>query len=411
MVWPQYGHCSDPVPLRANRAVRQAVLKYLRLSVRQHARTVGTEISSQHWLGVDAMRFATVVGARPEFVQLTPVSRALRQWHDEIIIHTGQHYDDRMSAIFFEELDLPTPAYNLGIGSGPHGAQTGRMLEALEDVLMRERPDGVIVFGDTNSTLAGALAAAKLHIPVAHVEAGLRSFNRAMPEEINRVVTDHVSTRLFCPTETARRNAKREGITQGVEVVGDVMYDILLQVRPRLAERAASLLPALGVTPHKYVLVTVHRPANTDDPAAMRRIAQALGDLGMPVVFPIHPRTRTLTEEYGIAWSEQVHLIDPVSHEELLTLAQAAYRVATDSGGVQKQAFLLDVPCVTLRDETEWVETVEYGWNILAGSDPAAIIAAIQRPAPAPPPRNPFGAGDAAQRIARSLCVWPATQG
>lgn len=357
------------------------------------------------------MRFATIVGARPEFVQLSPVSRALRRRHDEVIIHTGQHYDDRMSGNFFAELELPAPAYNLGIGSGPHGAQTGRMLEALEDVLLTVGPDGVLVFGDTNSTLAATLAAVKLHIPVAHVEAGLRSFNRAMPEEINRLVADHLATRLFCPTETARKNAEQEGITQGVEVVGDVMYDILLQMRPRLAERAAALLPQLGVAARDYVLVTVHRPANTDDPEAMRRIAGALDDLGMTVVFPIHPRTRKLTEQYGITWSERVLLVEPLGHQDFLALAQAAHRVATDSGGVQKQAFLLGVPCITMRDETEWIETVESGWNVLVGNDRPAIVAAMQRPTPAPAGQNPFGQGDAAERIARSLCTWPAPRG
>src|SRR6266566_6957122 len=215
------------------------------------------------------MRIASIVGARPQFIKLAPVSKAIRQQHEELIIHTGQHYDYSMSAQFFDELGIPAPDYHLGVGSGMHGAQTGRMLEAIEQVLLKERPDWVVVYGDTNSTLAGALAAAKLHIPIAHVEAGLRSFNRAMPEEINRVVTDHLSDRLFCPTETARKHANNEGITQGVEVVGDVMYDILLQVQPKIDAHAEALIPTLGVAPQAYVLVTVHRAANTDDPAAM----------------------------------------------------------------------------------------------------------------------------------------------
>jgi UDP-GlcNAc3NAcA epimerase len=353
------------------------------------------------------MRFASIVGARPQFIKLAPVSRALRRWHEEVIIHTGQHYDDRLSATFFAELAIPMPDYNLRIGSGPHGMQTGRMLEAIEEVLVKERPDGVIVYGDTNSTLAGALAAVKLHIPVAHVEAGLRSFNRTMPEEVNRVVTDHVASRLFCPTETARRHLAHEGITQGVAVVGDVMYDILQQVRPKLAEHARTILPALGVAPQAYVLVTVHRPANTDDPDAMRQIAQALNELALPVIFPVHLRTRKFMEQYTIAWGAQVRLIDPVGYLDMLTLEQAAYRIATDSGGVQKEAFLLGVPCITLREDTEWPETIESGWNVLAGSRREAISAALHRPAPAPAPDNPFGAGDAALRIARSLCTWP----
>lgn len=345
----------------------------------------------------------------PQFIKLAPVSRAVRRHHHEVIVHTGQHYDDRMSAAFFDELAIPEPDYNLEIGSGPHGEQTGRMLAGIEEVLLRERPDAVIVFGDTNSTLAGALAAIKLHIGVAHVEAGLRSFNRAMPEEINRVVADHVAGLLFCPTETARCHLAAEGITDGVEVVGDVMYDVLRQVLPTLRGRAERLCETLGVAPGEYVLVTIHRPANTDDPEAMRRIATTLGELGMPVIFPVHPRTRKLTEQYEIVWGEHVRLVDPIGHQDMLALQQSACRVATDSGGVQKEAFLLGVPCVTLREETEWPETVEAGWNVLAGSRPDAIRAGFRRPVPPPPDRNPFGKGDAAERIAGALDVWNPT--
>jgi UDP-GlcNAc3NAcA epimerase len=349
------------------------------------------------------VRLASIVGARPQFVKLAPVSCALRQGHDEIIIHTGQHYDYNMSAQFFDELTIPAPDYHLEIGSGSHGAQTGRMLEAIEQVLLKERPDRVIVYGDTNSTLAGALAAAKLHIPIAHVEAGLRSFNRAMPEEINRVVTDHLSDRLFCPTETARRHANNEGINHGVEVVGDVMYDILLQVQPRLDVRAEALLPTLHITAQSYVLVTVHRPANTDDPIAMRDIAYALNRLEMPVVFPVHPRTRACLESYGIIWKKHVQLIEPVGYFDMLALERAAYRILTDSGGVQKEAFLLGVPCVTLREETEWTETIDAGWNVLVGSCCQGIIEAIGRSLPKPLRQNPFGNGDAAIRISQGL--------
>jgi UDP-GlcNAc3NAcA epimerase len=349
------------------------------------------------------MRFVSIVGARPQFIKLAPVSRALRRQHEELIIHTGQHYDAAMSAQFFEELTIPAPDYHLGIGSASHGAQTGRMLEALEEVLLKERPDEVIVFGDTNSTLAGALAAAKLHIPVAHVEAGLRSFNRQMPEEINRVLTDHLSAQLFCPTATARQCLAREGITQGVEVVGDVMYDILRQVQPLLAERAQSLLPGLGVTPQGYVLLTIHRPANTDDPAQLGQIAQAINSLGMPVIFPVHPRTRKLMEAYHLTWSAQVHLIEPAGYVDMLTLVHAAAHVATDSGGLQKEAFLLGTPCITLRSETEWPETLAGGWNVVCGSQAEAIIAAIHRPPPEPLHQSPFGEGDAARRIVSSL--------
>lgn len=349
------------------------------------------------------MKLASIVGARPQFIKLAPVSRAVRQRHQELIVHTGQHYDDRMSAQFFEELGIPEPDYNLEIGSGQHGAQTGRMLAAIEDVLLKERPDGVVVFGDTNSTLAGALAAVKLHIPVAHVEAGLRSFNRAMPEEINRVATDHLSDQLFCPTETARLCLEKEGVTKGVEVVGDVMYDVLLYAQPQLAERSELLLDELGVLPGGYVLATIHRPVNTDDPDTMRRIAQALTEVDMPVIFPMHPRTRKLVAGYGITWGSQVQIVEPVGYLDMLALQRTAYRIATDSGGVQKEAFLLGVPCVTIRDETEWQETVEMGWNTLVGSRKEAIVAALRQGRPSPPERNPFGQGDAAERIARSL--------
>ncbi|MFL5695256.1 MAG: non-hydrolyzing UDP-N-acetylglucosamine 2-epimerase [Ktedonobacteraceae bacterium] len=349
------------------------------------------------------MRIASIVGARPQFVKLAPVSEVLRQQHEELIIHTGQHYDYSMSAQFFDELAIPAPDYHLGIGSGTHGAQTARMLEAIEQVLMKEQPDWVVVYGDTNSTLAGALAAAKLHISIAHVEAGLRSFIRTMPEEINRVVTDHLSDRLFCPTETARRHANNEGILQGVEVVGDVMYDILLQVRPKIDGRARSLLPKLGVTPQSYVLVTVHRAANTDDPATMRNIAHTLNKLEMPVIFPVHPRTRARMEQYGITWEKHISLVEPVGYIDMLTLEWGAYRILTDSGGVQKEAFLLEVPCVTLREETEWPETVEAGWNAVVGTCCDAIIEAVGRSMPKPPQQNPFGDGNAAVRIAQAL--------
>jgi UDP-N-acetylglucosamine 2-epimerase len=353
------------------------------------------------------MRFASIIGARPQFIKLAPVSRALRRSHTEVIIHTGQHYDDGLSGTFFRELGIPPPDYSLDVGSGPHGAQTGRMLEAIEGTLMRERPDGVIVYGDTNSTLAGALAAVKLHIPVAHVEAGLRSFNRALPEEINRIVADHVATRLFCPTELARRRLAAEGVVDGVELVGDVMCDLLLQVRPLLAERANALLPQLDVTPGAYVLATMHRSANTDDPARLRRIMRALGDLALPVVFPLHPRTRYALRRHAIAPAHAIHVVDPVGYLDMLTLERHAFRVITDSGGVQKEAFMLGVPCVTLREDTEWPETVDAGWNVLVGDSPTAIADAARRPAPEAPPGRPFGEGDAAVRIARSLDRWP----
>lgn len=353
------------------------------------------------------MKVVSVVGARPQFIKLAPVSRALRAaGHDELIVHTGQHYDEAMSAVFFSELDIAPPDENLGIGSASHGAQTGRMLEAIEAVVLRERPDLVLVFGDTNSTLAGALAAAKLHIPVAHVEAGLRSFDRTLPEEVNRVLTDHLSTLLFCPTETARAHLEREGIVAGVEVTGDVMLDTLLQAKPRLASRAAEVLPRLGVAANGYVLATIHRAATTGDPAAMQRIARALDALNLPVIFPVHPRTQHAIAEHRIVWGDNVRLVEPVGYFDMLALEQSAQTVVTDSGGVQKEAFLMEVPCVTVRDRTEWPETLVAGWNVLAGTDEEAIAAAVRRPRPPRPSVAAFGRGDAALRIVARLSAW-----
>jgi UDP-N-acetylglucosamine 2-epimerase len=246
------------------------------------------------------------------------------------------------------------------------------------------------------------LAAAKLHIPIAHIEAGLRSFNRAMPEEINRVVTDHLSDYLFCPTEAAQRNARNEGITQGVEVVGDVMYDILLQVQSKIDDHVRILLPKLGVTPQDYLLVTVHRASNTDDPEAMHDIANVLNKLEMPIIFPIHPRTQACLRKYEITWKKHIHFIEPVGYIDMLALQSRAYRILTDSGGVQKEAFLLGVPCITLREETEWIETVDAGWNVLVGTRQEVILDAVGMPKPKPPQKNPFGEGDAAIRIAHS---------
>ena len=351
------------------------------------------------------VRLVSIVGARPQFVKLALVSRALREQYEEIILHTGQHYDYNMSAQFFDELAIPAPDYHLEVGSGTHAIQTARMLEGIEQVLLKEDPDWVVVYGDTNSTLAGALAAAKLHLPIAHVEAGLRSFNRAMPEEINRVVTDHLSDRLFCPTEAAHRHANAEGITRGIEVVGDVMYDMVLQAKPKIETRAPSLLNTLRVRPREYVLATVHRPVNTDDLTAMRSIAQALNTLKMPVIFPLHPRTRSRIADYDISWQQHIRFIEPPGYLDMLALERHAYRILTDSGGVQKEAFFLEVPCVTLREETEWVETVEAGWNVLVGSHPQAIIEAVGKAEPDPPLYNPYGEGDAAERIAHSLGV------
>lgn len=348
----------------------------------------------------DSMNIVTIVGARPQFIKAAAVSRVLRLRHREVLLHTGQHYDANMSAVFFDELGIPPPDANLAVGSASHGAQTGAMLAKIEEVLLAERPDWVLVYGDTNSTLAGALAAAKLRIPVAHVEAGLRSFNRAMPEEINRVLTDHVSDLLLCPSVTAVENLAREGIFRGVALVGDVMADAL-----RLAvERADdSVLESSGVQPGSYALVTVHRAENTDDPLRLQGILTGLTLLDMPVIFPAHPRARRAIAALGWGPPAHVRLIEPVGYLGMVALMRGARVVLTDSGGVQKEAYWLGIPCVTLRDETEWVETVTCGWNTLAGADPGRIVAAARQPYPAAPRPPLYGDGYAAERCVAAL--------
>ncbi|MBX3235474.1 MAG: UDP-N-acetylglucosamine 2-epimerase (non-hydrolyzing) [Nitrospiraceae bacterium] len=332
------------------------------------------------------MKILTVVGARPQFVKAAVVSRAIAAWNrqaggktelSEVLVHTGQHYDENMSAVFFRELEIPPPAHQLAVGSGPHGQQTGRMLESLERVMQQERPDLVLVYGDTNSTLAGALAASKLHIPIAHVEAGLRSYNRAMPEEINRVLVDHVSTLLLCPSERARKNLSQEGITAGVHVAGDVMYDSVLfhlrrgDVEVRCCER-------LGLTPGSYGVLTLHRAENVDDRSTVEMILAAVESLNLPIVFPIHPRTKAMLDRVPLRWPPHVRATEPLPYLEMLQLMRDAKIVLTDSGGLQKEALFLKVPCVTLRHETEWVETVEAGWNRLAGTEHDRIVSSCR---------------------------------
>lgn len=350
------------------------------------------------------MRVVTVVGARPQFVKAGPVSRALREaGHEELLVHTGQHYDDLMSRVFFDELSLPPPDVNLEVGSGPHGRQTGAMLARVEEVLLARRPDRVLVYGDTNSTLAGALAAVKLGLPVAHVEAGLRSFNRAMPEEHNRVLTDHCADLLLCPTQTAVDQLAREGVTQGVRLVGDPMYDAVLTNLERARARGEGPHGRLGLARGDYLLATVHRPYNTDDPAVLRRIVEALEAIGAPVVLPIHPRTRARLQALEGLSLVNVRLIDPVGYLDMLSLLGDCQRVLTDSGGVQKEAYFLGVPCVTLRPETEWVETVKAGWNVLVGDDPARIVSAARGFSPTGERPASFGDGRAAQAIVAAL--------
>jgi len=341
---------------------------------------------------VSRRRIATIVGARPQFVKAAAVSRALARRDDaeEMLIHTGQHFDEAMSSIFFRELEIPDPFVNLGIAGGRHGAMTGDMLKAVEEVFVTLQPDIVMVYGDTNSTLAGALAAAKLHIPVAHVEAGLRSFNRRMPEEVNRVLTDHVSNLLFCPTQHAITNLEAEGITRGVSHTGDVMFDATLFAKAR-AREMSDIVDRLGLTEGAYAVCTVHRAENTDDEAALRKVCDFLSQAAQreTIVFPVHPRTRQAIARYRIALPN-VMMIDPLGYFDLHRLLASAVRVFTDSGGLQKEAYFHGLPCVTLRGETEWLETIESGWNRLWTSPETDA------------PRTPitdYGTGESADRI------------
>lgn len=349
------------------------------------------------------MRVATIIGARPQFIKCAPVSRELRQITQEVLVHTGQHYDDSMSGVFFRQLGLPEPDYHLGVGSGSHGEQTGEMLRKIEEILLKEAPDTVLVYGDTNSTLAGALAAAKLHLPVAHVEAGLRSFNRWMPEEINRVMTDHLSELLFCPTETAVENLRREGITKGVHLVGDVMYDALLDSAEG-AKQTSTILDRLGLEPRRYLLATVHRAENTDQVPRLQGIMaafQLLAESGRTIVFPVHPRTRKQIEKLSFDCPPRLLMIDPVSYLDMVLLEAMAQVVLTDSGGIQKEAYWLAVPCITLRDETEWIETVDSGWNRLVGTTSDRIVKAVHNASAGSNHSWPWKRGDASKSIVR----------
>jgi UDP-N-acetylglucosamine 2-epimerase len=360
------------------------------------------------------VKVLTVVGARPQFIKAAPVSRALRQaGHAEFLVHTGQHYDRRMSRVFFEEMGLTEPAVNLEVGSGSHGWQTGQMLMGLEMTMQQQRPDGVLVYGDTNSTIAAALSACKLQIPIAHVEAGLRSFNRTMPEEHNRVLTDHCSDQLFCPTTTAVENLAREGVTKGVHLVGDTMFDAVLQFA-EIARQRSGVLEQLGVSPKGYLLATLHRPYNTDAPENLRAVLRALAETDETVIFPVHPRTRQKIielDETLMTAAANVKMIEPVGYLDMLMLEQHARLILTDSGGMQKEAYFFGVPCVTLRPETEWVETVAAGWNILSGAVPARILHAVREHAwPTEQPPRLFGDGRAAEKIVEHLTTTQARE-
>lgn len=352
----------------------------------------------------EAMKILTIVGARPQFIKAAVVSRAIKRESClyEVIVHTGQHYDKNMSDVFFDELDIPKPNYNLGIGGGSHGAMTGRQLEAIEDVLLQEKPEWVLVYGDTNSTLAGALAAAKLNIKVAHVEAGLRSFNRRMPEEINRVLTDHASSLLLAPTEAALKNLKEEGIASDrVRLVGDVMYDASLYYRLRATKPKA--LKEEGTLSGSFILATVHRAENTDSPEKLRNIILGLERATDQVILPLHPRTRARLDEFNISIPQNIKIIDPVGYLDMIWLEENCRIVATDSGGVQKEAYYFRKPCVTLREETEWIELVDAGWNILAGSNPSEIERAIRSRIVKDDYAYFYGNGSAGEKVVRAL--------
>ncbi len=332
------------------------------------------------------MRVLSVVGARPQFIKLGPFSRELRNYHQEIIIHTGQHYDANMSGLFFEQLGIPEPDINLQIGSGNHGKQTGRMLIALEEEFIRLKPDAVVVFGDTNSTLAGALASSKLHIPCVHIEAGLRSFNPIMPEEINRIVADHISDLLLAPTHTAMHNLKREDLDNKSTLTGDIMVDSV-QYLVKKAEHNSVYPEKLGLRSGNYYLLTLHRPSNVDDPQLLQNLIRQLSELDYPVVFPVHPRTRkSLPDSVG-----EMHLIDPVGYLDILSLQRNARKIITDSGGIQKEAYILGTPCNTLRSETEWTETVEAGWNQLINPKSDELVTLIKTHNPVGKPPEVFG--------------------
>jgi UDP-N-acetylglucosamine 2-epimerase (non-hydrolysing) len=349
------------------------------------------------------MKIASIVGARPNFIKCAPLSREIRKVFSEVLIHTGQHYDYEMNKVFFDELNIPEPDYHLDVGSGNHGEQTGEMLKRTEEVLIKEKPDLVLVFGDTNSTLAGALAAIKLHIKVAHVEAGLRSFDKKMPEEINRILTDHCSDLLFCPTETAVENLKKKGIIKAAYLTGDVMVDALKE-NIEIAERKSKILNELYLNPKEYYLATLHRSENTDNFERLKNIVAAFCEISN-LIFPCHPRTEKYLKQFGL-WDKltrEVNAIKPLGYLDMLVLEKNANKILTDSGGVQKEAYIFKVPCITLRENTEWVETVEDGWNVLVGADKEKIITMTNEFEPEGKQRNVFGSGDASEKIMKII--------
>jgi UDP-GlcNAc3NAcA epimerase len=351
------------------------------------------------------MRVLTVVGNRPQFIKAAAVSGPLRERHEEVLVHTGQHHDDTLSEVFFRELGLARPDRQLGIGGGSNTSQTARMLGALEPLLGELSPDAALVYGDTNSTLAGALAAAQAGIPVAHVEAGMRSFDRSMPEELNRVLCDHLGSLLLCPSETAAENLRAESAYGRVEVVGDVMVDIALSWREH-AQTSQEALDRRGLRRGRYLLLTAHRAGNVDDPRRLERLAALLRALPKPAIFPLHPRTRARLDAAGLLAPLQaldgLAVTEPLGYVEFAALLHGARAVLTDSGGVQKEAYLAGVPCITLRANTEWVETVQSGWNTLVDLDVEPALAALARPVPSDRPQL-YGDGRAAERCVKEI--------
>jgi len=350
------------------------------------------------------IKILSIVGTRPNFVKIAPLLKEIKKHRnlESVLVHTGQHYDFGMSESFFEELSIPKPNYNLGVGSGSHAWQTAEIMKKLEQVVLAENPDLIIVVGDVNSTLAGALTAAKLYIPIAHVEAGLRSFNRSMPEETNRILTDHISDFLFCPTKISVENLKKEGITKGVYNVGDIMYDALLS-NIKIAEKKSKILEKLEIKKGEYLLLTVHRSSNTDNLNNLQKIIEAVAESNERIIFPVHPRTKKQIEKLQLKHWENIKYIEPVGYLDMIVLEKNAKKILTDSGGVQKESYWLGVPCITLREETELVETVNFGWNVLVGTDKNKILKEIKKVNFTKKHYDYFGNGKTADKILRIL--------
>ena len=352
------------------------------------------------------MKIVTILGARPQFVKAAPVSKVLRREHQELILHTGQHYDNNLSNIFFEELNIPRPDINLEVGSGSHAEQTSAIMIGIEKYLQKEKPDLVLIYGDTNSTLAGSIAASKLNIKTAHVEAGLRSYNSQMPEEINRIVADKISDLLLCPTKRAIENLKSEGISKNIFNTGDVMYDAALHFAP-LAEKNSAILDKLSIISQEYILLTLHRAENTNSYENLNNIVTAIINTDMLIVAPLHPRTINYLKQYQLLHkleqAENIKIIEPVSFLDMIQLEKNAYKILTDSGGVQKEAYFYKVPCITLRQETEWVETVDDGWNCLVGANSHNILANIKNFSPDSLQKKHYGDGNASENILKIL--------